>query len=46
MLFLKLKNLNNLVHILVGLILSKSTLLSDIASELGNSFCEGKEECS
>jgi hypothetical protein len=44
MLFLKLKNLNNLVHIVVGLILSKSTLLSDIASELGNSFCEGKED--
>lgn len=44
MLFLKLKNLNNLVHIAVGIILSKSTIISDIASELGDSFCEGKED--
>jgi hypothetical protein len=44
MLILKNSQIINLVNIIIAIICGKSVILSDIASELGDSFSEGTEE--
>lgn len=44
MLILSSNRLNNLIAVVIGVIVSRSVILSDIAQELKDHYCKGTEE--